>query len=149
MQLTEHFSLDELCASQTAARYGINNMPPAALYESLRDTALGLERIRALLDAPIHISSGYRSPELNKRIGGARNSQHVMGQAVDFTAPSFGTVRDVATMIAGNFGEIGFDQLILEYPDTAGGWVHVSFAAEPRGEMLTASGRPTRYTRGI
>lgn len=123
MRLTTHFDLSEFTGSQTAARKGINNTPPPEIIPALEYTAQGLEGVRILLGVPIIISSGYRSPALNKAVGGAKNSQHVLGQAVDFTAPGFGTPRAVMDRIVDS-GMV-FDQCILEFPPN--GWVHMSF----------------------
>ena len=72
MQLSEHFSLEELIASETAARKHIDNSPPAQLMPNLRALAEGLELVRAALKGhAIHINSGYRSHTLNKEFGGA------------------------------------------------------------------------------
>jgi hypothetical protein len=144
--LTEHFTLDELVLSQTAARNGIDNTPPADVVRNLRRLAAALEDVRTLLgDVPILISSGYRSPALNKAVGGAKNSAHMVGLAADFTAPGFGTVMQVARAIATS--EMPYDQVIHEF----GTWVHMSLAvddSEPRGERLSIF-TGTGYLRGI
>jgi hypothetical protein len=128
--LSPHFSLAELTASDTAARLGIDNTPPADVLETLKHTATGLEAVRALLGTPLHISSGYRSPGLNKSVGGQPNSQHCVGQAVDFTAPQFGTPEQiVARLVASG---LMFDQVILEFNR----WVHISFGGKQRRQAL-------------
>lgn len=144
MKLTEHFTLDELTRSDTAVRKGLDNMPPPAIAQRLLLTAVGLELVRELLGAPILITSGYRSPEVNSAIGGSPNSQHCKGEAVDFIAPGFGTPKAVCLAILDS--DISFDQLIEE-----GNWVHISFSDNPRRSVLTAhfnAGRVT-YTKGI
>ncbi len=144
MKLSPHFSLDEFTASQTATRRGIDNTPPPAVIETLKRTALGMEGIRAVLGAPIIISSGYRSPVLNRSIGGAAKSQHVTGHAVDFICPGFGSPLEVCRTLVKS--GIAYDQLIYE-----GTWVHVSFAEKPRKEALTAHFNVSgvSYTKGI
>ena len=128
--LSPHFSLDELTASDTAARAGIDNTPPADVLETLRHTATGLEAVRVLLGAPLHISSGYRSPALNKLVGGQPSSQHCKGEAVDFTARQFGTPEQiVAKLVASG---LAYDQVILEF----GRWVHISFGGKQRRQAL-------------
>lgn len=122
--LSEHFTYDELVFSQTAARQGIDNTPPPEVLKNLKHLAAQLERVRAALGGvPMLISSGYRCDELNVAIGGARNSQHKTGLAVDFTAPSFGTVLQTAKAVA-KCG-VAFDQVIYEF----GRWVHLGVAA--------------------
>ena len=126
MQLSPHFTLAELTVSQSAARLGIDNNPPPSVIKALERTALGLEGVRMLLGAPVLVSSGYRSPALNKAIGGAKNSQHMTGQAVDFICPGFGSPRQIVKTLD-NSG-MQFDQCILEFDR----WVHLSFSDKPR-----------------
>lgn len=77
MNLSEHFTLEEMTFSQTAVRNGISNQPGAAEIENLKALCANvLEPLRALAGRPLHINSGYRSAELNRRIGGAATSQH-------------------------------------------------------------------------
>src|SRR5512147_97519 len=129
MQLSTHFRLSEFTSSQTATRRGIDNTPSREVVDALKRTALGLEAVRSLLMAPIIITSGYRSPALNKAIGGAKNSQHVRGEAVDFICPGFGSPKEVCEAI--NRSSLQFDQLIYE-----GTWIHISFSEKPKREAL-------------
>ena len=141
MKITKHFSLDELTFSQTAARAGIDNSPTPAALDNLVRLAGLLENIRFMLGVPVFVSSGYRCPALNNRVGGATNSQHLFGLAADFTAPAFGDPLAIAEAISGS--GMGFDQLIHEY----GRWVHVSVppdGAEPRRQRLTIDRLGTR-----
>ena len=137
MYLTEHFSFEELTASDTAVRLGIANQPDYHTLGNLHILARGLERVRVILNVPIVISSGYRSPALNAAIRGSKNSAHMTGLAADFRAPRFGTPADVARELQSEKESVGFDQMILEF----GHWVHISFhdPSEPvRGQVLTA-----------
>lgn len=140
MQLSTHFCLAELTVSQVAERRGMDNTPGPGVLERLRRTAAGLEAVRAALDgAPMIVSSGYRSPAVNRLVGGATKSQHLFGEAVDFIAPRFGGPFEVCRAIAES--GVPFDQLIHEF----GGWVHVSFVrGEPRGQVLTVDRLGTR-----
>lgn len=132
MKLSTYFSLSELIQSGYATRHGIDNTPDAESLANLKYTAEQLDRVRALLGVPVLVSSGYRCEKVNKAINGSRNSQHMRGQAVDFTAPSFGNPEQIAKAIA--HSHIPFDQLILEF----GSWVHISFVKHgPRGQVLT------------
>lgn len=125
--LSPHFTVDELTHSQTAARLGLDNDPGAEVLTALKHTALGLEAVRVRLGgAPILISSGYRSPAVNQAVGGSLASQHMRGEAVDFTAPGFGNPRQIVDALADS--SVPYDQLILEFNS----WVHISFAARPR-----------------
>lgn len=140
MNLTDHFTLEELTLSQTAARLGLDNTPPDAVVKALTATAHGLEMVRALLQAPILISSGYRSAQVNKAVGGAPNSQHITGEAVDFTAPGFGDPVSIIRAIVRSTRPIPYDQAILEFDR----WVHISFSKTPRHQALIIDHTGTR-----
>ncbi|WP_175689711.1 D-Ala-D-Ala carboxypeptidase family metallohydrolase [Burkholderia anthina] len=148
MNLTDHFALSEMTQSETASRRGIDNSPPLAIVENLKRTAQTLEQVRSLLGAkPILISSGYRSPALNKAVGGASNSAHVQGLAADFTCPGYGSPLAICKRLVD--ARVEFDQLIQE-----GTWVHIGLAPagqRPRQQVLTAhfGGGATRYTTGL
>lgn len=130
MKLSPHFELNEFINSQTATRFGIDNTPPKAAFENLKRLAVTLEEVRALYNRPIRISSGYRSPELNRRVGGSPTSQHTKGCAVDFTVQGI-AIRDVIEDIMES--DIEYDQLISEFDNgKGGGWVHLSI---PEGDV--------------
>ena len=139
MMLSPNFALSEFTESQTATRLGLDNDPPAELYETLKATARCMEDIRDLLGGKaVLVSSAYRSPEVNKAVGGSANSQHTKGEAVDFTCPKFGTPRDIVTKIKDS--PLLFDQLILEYDR----WVHISFSTRNRRQVLIIDRNGTR-----
>lgn len=144
--LTKHFTLAELTISAAGARKGLSNKPTPTVLAILRQTAARMEEIRALLgNKPILITSGYRSDAVNKLVGGSKTSAHVLGWAIDFTCPAFGTSAQVAAHVAKHLR--GFDQIIEEF----GQWVHVGFGPGQRGQKLTArkvAGR-TVYKPGI
>ena len=147
-QLTQHFQLDEFVFSETAVRRGIDNTPDADVLSNLLMLANGLERVRAILGHPVHVSSGYRCPKLNTAIGGSKSSAHMHGLAADFTCPAFGSPYDICVALEHELSYIGaVDQLIYE-----GRWVHIGFSDNPRYEILTAhfdsSGNAT-YTKGL
>lgn len=144
MNLTPHFTLEELIFSETALRKGIDNSPSEEVKANLSELALTLEKVRELLGVPLHINSGYRGPKLNAAIGGSTTSAHMTGQAADFIAPQFGTPKDIAIEIAAS--DIEFDQLIFE-----GAWVHIGIRGDMRRQVLTAnfSGGKATYTSGI
>lgn len=147
MQLSAHFTLEEMLRSDEAERRGIINTPTDEALDALHATAAGLERVRTVLgNVRLFVSSGYRCPKLNTATKGSRTSQHMKGEAADFRAPDFGSPLDTCLEIMANAAFIGFDQLIWE-----GSWVHISFSDEPRCEVMTATfvhGEP-HYTRGI
>lgn len=142
-QLTDHFSLAELCYSSTAIRKGIDNTPDAETTENLRVLAGYLERVRLLFGGPIHIDSAYRSPKVNKAVGGSETSSHVLGQAADIVVPGY-TPFEVCTMISES--DIPFDQVIYE-----GNWCHLGIGDRMRKQVLTAHFEDghVRYTEGL
>jgi uncharacterized protein YcbK (DUF882 family) len=126
-----HFGKAELERSTIAYERRIKNQLPSHLENALHLTLAGLERIRALLDHPMQITSGYRCHELNAAVGGEPDSQHLSAEAADFVCPDYGDPEKVFRTLAKNIDILGIDQLILEP-----GWVHVSFTVTPRLEAL-------------
>ena len=143
MLLTPNFSLEQLIYSETAQRERIDNTPGAHVVDNLRLLAQGLEQVQALTGFPLEISSGYRSPDLNRRVGGTSASQHTQGLAADFTCAAFGAPADIIKAISAS--GIGFDQCILEYEQ----WVHISFSETPRGRVLTIYDAEQGYLEGL
>ena len=143
MRLTRSFSLEQLIYSETAERERIDNTPGADILKNLELLALGLEQVQALIEHPLEISSAYRCPELNRRIGGASTSQHTQGHAADFTCAEFGPPLEIVKAICDS--DIEFDQCILEYAR----WVHISFTRMPRGKILTIYHPEEGYRDGL
>ena len=143
MNLTEHFTLEELCFSSTAERLGIDNTPPEDIVANVSVLARGLEQVRALLGKPMHIDSGYRCVALNSAVKGAQDSAHLRGFAADFICPEFGQPLGIVRVVSNS--AILFDQCIQE-----GTWVHISFDPRARQEIMTAHFGPngTTYTLG-
>lgn len=139
MQLSPHFSLAELTASQTAARKGLDNTPTQAAMKNLKTTCEQLEAVRELLGHPLIISSGYRSTAVNKAVGGAANSAHVNGWAVDFICPGYGSPVKILDAI--KVSTIKLDQCIEE-----GTWIHISFAPTYRQQFMKARFKNGRAT---
>ena len=132
MMLSPNFHLDEFTNSETAARRGIDNTPPPAVLAALRRTAARMELVRTILGGkPILITSGYRSPPLNRAVGGSKTSAHMRGEAADFICPGFGSPLAICRALAIQ-ADLPYDQIIEE-----GTWVHIGFAATPRREVLT------------
>lgn len=144
MQLSPNFSLEEAVASQTASRKGIDNYPPDDILEKMIHTAKKMEQVRQILGSYIEVSSWYRSPALNKAVGGASKSAHMSGYAVDFNCRSFGSPFNVCRRLVERRDFLRYDQLIHEY----GSWVHISFAPTERMEELSIF-KGTGYLRGI
>ncbi|MBE6341441.1 MAG: peptidase M15 [Bacteroidales bacterium] len=134
-----YFTIDELCYSDTAKAKGIDNTPSAQVQSNLVKLINNtLNPIREKYGKPIRVSSGYRSDALNKAVGGVSNSQHLTGQAADLVATNGGSLADIfKAAIACN----NFDQLIWEGPkNSSTKWVHVSYADNPRREILYYNG---------
>jgi zinc D-Ala-D-Ala carboxypeptidase len=138
MQLSPHFTLEEMTKSEYAIRHGIPNEATPEIADRLsRLCNLVLERIRMYVanQRPIRINSGYRSPKVNAGIGGAATSQHLKGEAADFEIPGMSN-RAVVEAIRKN-PNIPFDQLIYEGGEE--GWIHISYCnLRERKEVLTA-----------
>lgn len=138
--LSEHFTLEEMCASATARELGIDNAAPAEVVPRLAALCVYvLEPVRALVGRPVTVHSGWRCPELNRAVGGVPSSQHMLGEAVDLTVDG---LSNMALAAAIRDSAIEFDQLILEshHKDApASGWVHVSRSSgeTQRREVLT------------
>lgn len=121
MKLTNNFSLQELTSSETAVRRGIDNTPSPEVILNLKALCENvLQPLRDWYGKPITITSGYRSPELNKAIKGARNSDHMRGQAVDFVLPK----EDYARVFDWLRKNVDHDQIINEFGFQ---WIHISF----------------------
>lgn len=129
--MSRNFTRDELIRSTVALARGIDNTPPGPVLVHLEFTIAGAERIRSALGAPLIISSGYRSPELNAAVHGSKTSQHMLGQALDFVCPAFGDPEKIVRELAPKRRVLGIDQMILEKT-----WVHVSFTLEDRKSVV-------------
>ncbi|HYW57662.1 MAG TPA: D-Ala-D-Ala carboxypeptidase family metallohydrolase [Polaromonas sp.] len=125
MNLSQHFTLAELTASNKAQQLRIDNTPPQELVPRLVRTAEMLERIRSTLGVPVVVTSGYRGQALNKAVGGVTSSDHTQGHAADIVVPGFGSAYQVARALAPLVSTLGIGQLILEGVKGKQ-WVHVS-----------------------
>ena len=123
----KYFSVSELCASATALREGIDNTPTESAYHLLLVLVEKLlDPIREAWGEPIVVSSGYRCPELNALVGGAKNSHHMLGCAADIIAGNKADHRKLFRLIVKmqQQGQIRFTQLIWEGD---GRWIHISY----------------------
>lgn len=148
MKLTDNFSRWEFEKSQTAIRKGIDNRMNNAQLQAAIDLCENvLEPARKHFGKPIIITSGFRSPKLNRAIGGAKGSQHSKGEAADIELVG-GDNWHLLHYIHDN---LPFDQLIAERmlpSDPTAGWVHVSFRkGNNREQALSWNG--VHYTTGI
>jgi hypothetical protein len=153
-QLTRNFTLEELLKSDTADRWGFKEQytPPENVIENLKDLCVYiLQPLRDELKLPIRISSGYRCPRVNAKIGGAsrmingkvtQTSDHVLGRAADISVVINGVranqelVKTLSKMIKSSTFE--WDQIILENGSLANpSWIHISYRkGENRKQIL-------------
>ncbi len=134
MMLSAHFALEELIATQVR---GLDNTPSPEVCANL--TALAkdlLEPVRTIV-GPMHINSGYRSPQVNSAVGGQPNSQHCLGLAADWIPLQISKKEAVSRILQ---QKIAFDQLIAEFwTPEGGGWIHLSYppaGKPPRKQAL-------------
>lgn len=135
-KISEHITYGEAIKSQVAIREGIDNTPTANQLKAMKLVAEKVfEPLRKALGFPIFISSFFRCAILNSMIGGASNSQHTKGEAMDLDKDGFNA--QIFHYIKNN---LTFDQLIWEFGDSnEPDWVHVSYSANGnRREVLRA-----------
>ena len=140
MKLSKHLSLAEVQRSESAKRNGISNTPTPEHIENLKALAEKIfQPIRDHFKKPIRISSGYRSKELNAKVGGSATSQHSKGQAIDLDNDGTDiTNRQIFDFVKDN---LNFDQLVYEFGDDDNpNWVHISYNrnGQQRGQVLKA-----------
>jgi zinc D-Ala-D-Ala carboxypeptidase len=150
-RISANITLAEAIKSQSATRHGIDNTPTAEHLQAMRVLAEKIfEPIRAWHGKPIGISSFYRSPKLNKKIGGSTTSQHCLGEAMDIDADIFDngvTNKQIFDFILAN---LDFDQLLWEHGTrTNPDWVHVSFTTKRKNRkqvlIVLKEGNKTVY----
>jgi zinc D-Ala-D-Ala carboxypeptidase len=142
MNLTPHFTLEELTASETAERNGWDNTPNDQELANLVRLAEFLEQVKEVLAGkPIMISSGLRTKKVNDAVGSKDSSQHRIGCAADFKVPGMTPDEVVKAIVASG---IGYDQVIREFDR----WTHISIPNSinfsPRGQALIIDKAGTR-----
>ena len=128
--MRNYFTNNELTDSETAKRLRIKNEPTKEQWINLfaiRDNVLN--PLREKFGKPIRITSGFRSPELNKSVGGKPTSQHTKGEAVDITAVNKADNKELFELCK----TLDFDQLIDESNLT---WIHISYKLPNRKQIL-------------
>lgn len=140
MQLSKNFSLQEMTKSQSGVRLGIDNTPSSEIINNLSNLVTNiLQPLRDFWNRPITVSSGYRSTELNKAVGGSPSSEHCKGYAADIEIVGV----DNFTLFEYIKKNMKFTQLILEFYEEGiqdSGWIHVSFnPANLKNECLKAT----------
>lgn len=142
-QLTQHFTWEEARVTST----GLDNTPDTINHErAVLNTATNMEIVRAILNRlPININSWYRSHAVNKAVGGVPNSEHALGQAVDFVCPRFGSPFQIAVELSKHANILNYNQLIYE-----GTWVHISFPPDgTRGKKELLTMKKGKYYQGL
>jgi zinc D-Ala-D-Ala carboxypeptidase len=125
MNITPHFTLDELTASESAERNGWDNTPNDAELENLKRLADMLEQVKVVLGGkPIMINSAFRSKKVNDSVGSKDTSQHRIGCAADIRVPGMTPDEVVRKVVASG---INFDQVIREFDR----WTHISVSNSP------------------
>ncbi|EMJ66466.1 D-Ala-D-Ala carboxypeptidase family metallohydrolase [Leptospira sp. P2653] len=139
MNLSKNFTLAELTVTQT----GLPNVPDEKQIANLKRLCETiLEPLKAVLERPVQINSGYRSPAVNRKIKGSVTSQHMAGEAADLCVVGMSTLDLVKIIVR---LKLPFHQLINEGTATGVTWVHVSVAPQgikPKREILNAFGIP-------
>ena len=130
MKLSKNFTYEELCHSSVAERKGLKNRPKTkeeerVVIENLKALCMEvLQPLRDYLGKPVVISSGYRSEEVNRMVGGVKGSQHLRGEAADIHVENTEHLLKIMHFI---MDETDFDQLIWERDKAGTQWVHVSY----------------------
>lgn len=144
MNLSPHFTLQEMENSQIAIRNGIINKADTRQINSLTQLCINiLEPLRALVGKSVNVQSGFRNPTVNSLVGGSATSQHMKGEATDINVEGM-TPAALFDLIRNS--TLPYDQLIDEFSS----WVHVSYKANPRHQAMLArkdGQNRTVYTR--
>ena len=130
-KLSEHFSLGEL--TKSGSHPEVYNIPSHEAIANMKRLCQWLEVLRKRYNAPIIINSGYRSPQLNKKIGGVANSNHLTGCAVDIRVSGMEQLIRYAAILLDYAEEShqDFDELLIEKNRYGAIWLH--FAVRPSG----------------
>ena len=130
-KLSEHFTLGEL--TKSGSHPEVYNIPSHEAIANMKRLCQWLEVLRKRYNAPIIINSGYRSPQLNKKIGGVANSNHLTGCAVDIRVSGMEQLIRYAAILLDYAEEShqGFDELLIEKNRYGAIWLH--FAVRPSG----------------
>lgn len=130
MKLTPNFMLIEFTASNTARQRGITNVPNDAELENIKFSAIQMEIVRVLCgNKPCRITSGYRTQELNRAVGGSSTSDHVTGLAVDFAISGL-TGKEICNILENS--NLQYDQII----DYGAARIHIGFGKRMRRKRL-------------
>lgn len=129
--ISKYISYQEATTSQTATRKRIDNTPTSAELICMQLVAMRIfDVVREHFNTPLRVSSFFRCLALNKAVGGAVNSQHKLGQAIDMQGTGDVTNKQIFDYIKNN---LDFDQLIWEFGNNKNpAWVHVSYVSKEK-----------------
>lgn len=120
MNLSEHFTLEEMTHSEIGARKGYDNTPNEKETANLRRLCGLLEKVKEVIgNKPVFINSGFRSKQVNDAVGSKDSSQHRLGCAADIRVPGMTPKQIISACI---LARLPYDQIILEFDS----WVHIS-----------------------
>lgn len=139
MRLSKHFTVEELTTTTNKKLLQKNRNSALSFYSNLEDLAFFAEQVRAFINVPMVISSGYRCEELNKAVGGVANSQHVLMRAIDFV-PKGMTIDECFDILRNS--PLVYHQLIKEHSGKSV-WIHVGMGYE-RENLIYKNGKYTR-----
>lgn len=144
MPFSSQYTLEALTRTSKV----ITNEPPPEIVAKLELLSQRCDRLEAILGVPLRISSAFRSPAVNKVIGGSATSAHLRGEAIDFTCSNLTPLQVCVRLVKlGAVSELEIDQLIYE-----GSWVHIGWkTGKPRGQVLTRKVKQGKvvYASGI
>ena len=149
MKLSKNFTYEELCHSGVAERKGLRNRPKTkeeerVVIENLKALCMEvLQPLRDYLEKPVVISSGYRSEEVNRAVGGVKGSQHLRGEATDLHVENTEHLLKIMHFI---MEETDFDQLIWEKNKAGTQWVHVSYRRNGVNKHQVLSSKELLFT---
>lgn len=139
MNLTPHFTLNELCCTTHKDLAKTNLEEAKKIMGRMYMLAGFAERVREIIGKPIIINSGFRCVKLNNAVGGSLSSQHLYAEAIDIRV-SGKTSNEVFQILAAS--DLKYDQLILEKAGNAQ-WVHVSIGSK-KEKLIYKNGKYTR-----
>ena len=149
MRLSKNFTYEELTHSNVAERKGLRNRPKTKeeeknVIENLKALCMEvLQPLRDYLGKPVVISSGYRSEDVNRAVGGVKGSQHLKGEAADIHVENTEHLLKIMHFI---MDETDFDQLIWEKNKQGTQWVHVSYKRNGVNKHQVLNSRELLFT---
>ena len=151
MNLTEHFSIEEMTRTTHAEFQEINRLLAASFMVNMKQVCGQLELIRDYFARPIFITSGFRCPGLNDAIGGSATSQHMRGEAADFVVKDFQDETGLGIVFDWCGHHLNYGQLIFERPTNRKPWIHIGLPHRPipANHLESGDGRHYGAKRGF